>query len=300
MERRNKQKQRNLACKCNTEVSFLVYVFLFFHGSLLGYKTQSVSYIFLHVEVAFIWSQLQPSGRHNQRQDVATPSRPPVWFVDSLLQRNIPMKSAKNAMRLMWWPPSETVEEDQCCGQSQVFGLHPAVCLSELPWWTPILSSVCLGRVFSPSWGKRGDRESEEEEERRAEEGGWEIEKGKNLSGVAWKKKKKMGGGGYQFAHRLRGLCVGPGVGLSGPLAFLCSLALKNKHTNTKETLREESFCVHYYVCFPHFHIHTQAQQQEMLLTINLQFPHTHTHTLFYPLHPSRHKIRELQAKQNT
>lgn len=90
---------------------------------------------------------------------------------------------------------------------------------------------------------------------------------------------------------------MGPGVGLSGPLAFLCSLALKNKRTNTKETLGEESFCVLYYVCFPHFHIHTQTQQQEMLLTINLQFPHTHA--LILSTHQGI-KIRELQAKQNT
>lgn len=105
--------------------------------------------------VAAMKGRMSASGRS---------SRPLVWLVD--LQRNIPMKSAKNAMRLMWWPPSETVEEDQCCGQSQVPGLCPAVCLSELPWWTPILSSVCLGRVFSPLEIRGGAREREKEREK--------------------------------------------------------------------------------------------------------------------------------------
>lgn len=36
----------------------------------------------------------------------------------------------------------------------------------------------------------------------------------------------------YWFAHRLRGLCVGPGVWFSGPLAFLCSLALEKTNTH--------------------------------------------------------------------
>lgn len=45
----------------------------------------------------------------------------------------------------------------------------------------------------------------------------------------------------YKIAHRLRGLCLGPCGGLSGPLAFLCSLALrgKKKQTHIRDTLRE-------------------------------------------------------------
>lgn len=243
MERRNKRK--NLACKCNIEVSFLVYVFLFFHGSLFGYKTQksfvyfSVCQCSLHPEPAV---HLRSLSAHPVAAGCQRPSlRPLVWLVDSFLQRNIPMKSAKNAMRLMWWPPTETVEEDQCCGQSQVPGLYPAVCLSELPWWTPILSSVCLGRVFFlfPSWDKRGERVREKEGggEGRGQEKRLGNGKGKEFLEDGWKGKGGDGGGeGLSIAHRLRGLCVGPGSGLSGPLAFLCSLALGKKRTHKLDT----------------------------------------------------------------
>jgi len=61
MERRNKRK--NLACKCNIEVSFLVCVFLFFHGFLFGYKTQQVLRIFCMSKLPFSWascSSLEP------------------------------------------------------------------------------------------------------------------------------------------------------------------------------------------------------------------------------------------------
>lgn len=122
------------------------------------------------------WSlSAHPVAAMNGRMSASgASSRPLIWLVD--LQRNIPMKSAKNAMRLMWWPPSETVEEDQCCGQSQVPGLYPAVCLSELPWWTPILSSVCLGRVFSPLEIRGAGRRREEGKEK-GRRRGWAIEK---------------------------------------------------------------------------------------------------------------------------
>lgn len=166
-----------------------------------------------------------------------------------LSQRNIPMKSAKNAMRLMWWPPSETVEEDQCCGRSQVPGLRPAVCLSKLPWWTPILSSVCLGRVFffflSPLLRLEGGEEGKKsEKEGRGEEGDEEgsfqgmHERKKMLEGKGRERERegyregRKEGRVYWFAHRLRGLCVGPGVWFSGPLAFLCSLALEKTNTH--------------------------------------------------------------------
>lgn len=162
--------------------------FMFFMDHCLDTKHKMLC-IFSACQSSFY---LQPAVRHwrlsvhpvastNGRTSSSGASlRPLVGLVDLLLQRNIPMKSAKNAMRLMWWPPSETVEEDQCCGQSQVPELYPAVCLSELPWWTPILSSVCLGRVFVPSWEKRKTRgrkrKKGSKKSRRRSLGGWRKE----------------------------------------------------------------------------------------------------------------------------
>lgn len=151
-----------------------------------------------------------------------------VWLVDLLLQRNIPMKSAKNAMRLMWWPPSETGEEDQCCGQSQVPGLCPAVCLSELPWWTPILSSVCLGKVFFffilREEGRGGERKEGRRGKKKAREKGQEREGSLERAEEKRQKKEKMEGdidcsqaegalcGAWWWALRTPGLSL-----LSGP-----------------------------------------------------------------------------------
>ena len=79
-------------------------------------------------------------------------------------------------------------------------------------------------------------------------------------------------GEGVEIAHRLRGLCVGPGGGLSGPLAFLCSLALRKKQTYIRDI-------------FERF-LYAGLQQ------VIQQIP--------YPPHPSRHKKRDWQAKQDT
>lgn len=133
MERRNKQIKSCMQMPHRSE--FLVYVFLIFHGS------EDTKHMFCIISACQSSCYLEPAGHHRSlsaRLLAAINGRifslcPLVWLADLLLQRIIPMKSAKNAMRLMRWPPSETVEEDQCCGQSQVSGLYPAVCLSELP-----------------------------------------------------------------------------------------------------------------------------------------------------------------------
>lgn len=165
MERRNTWKKSCMQMQHRSEffgLCFLILSWIF----VWTQNTKGVVY-FLHVIVAFVLSQLfifrafpaHPAAAENSRMPSSSaPSLSHhVWLVDLLLQRNKPMKSAKNAMRLMWWPPSETVEEDQCCGQSQVPGLCPAVCLSELPWWTPILSSV-WEEFFFPLERNKGER----------------------------------------------------------------------------------------------------------------------------------------------
>lgn len=156
MERRNKQKK---SCMQMQHSEFFGLCFLILSWITVWIQNTKRFRIFSACQTSFY---LEPAVHHqglsahpfaamNGRMSASgASSRPLVWLVNFLLQRNIPMKSAKNAMRLMWWPPSETVEEDQCCGQSQVPGLYPAVCLSELPWWTPILSSVCLGIICFP------------------------------------------------------------------------------------------------------------------------------------------------------
>lgn len=59
-----------------------------------------------------------------------------------------------------------------------------------------------------------------------------------------WRERKE----GLLFAHRLMGLCAGPDVGLSGPLAFLCSLALGNTQTHT--CLKEMPARTERFTCF--------------------------------------------------
>lgn len=79
------------------------------------------------------------------------------------------------------------------------------------------------------------ERRGEREREKRGWRGGRGVFWGWKGKGFGWmeggkKKKKEMEGReGVEIAHRLRGLCVGPGGGLSGPLAFLCSLTLMRK-----------------------------------------------------------------------
>lgn len=96
----------------------------------------------------------------------------------------------------------------------------------------PVLS--LSGKSFSllREEGRKSEREGEREGKKGLGEGvgaGEERSSGRMEEGR--KKKEKMEDGeGVEIAHRLRGLCVGPDGGLSGPLAFLCSLALRKIH----------------------------------------------------------------------
>lgn len=91
----------------------------------------------------------------------------------------------------------------------------------------PVLS--LSGKSFSLL--REEGRKSEKEEAREGKKGVGEGVGGRKRRSLGRmeerrKKKEKMEGGeDVEIAHRLRGLCVGPGGGLSGPLAFLCSLA---------------------------------------------------------------------------
>lgn len=72
--------------------------------------------------------------------------------------------------------------------------------------------------------------------------------KRKFLAGCMKGKRRWREGRAYRFAHRLRGLFVGLGVGLSGPLAVLCSLALE-KNIQTFRTNSERIIFVHVWWC---------------------------------------------------
>lgn len=78
--------------------------------------------------------------------------------------------------------------------------------------------------------GREGEREGGSGGKKRAGKKGLGNGKGDSLGKMKERfKKKDQGWESVLIAHRLRGLCVGPGGGLSGPLAFLCSLALRKK-----------------------------------------------------------------------
>jgi len=73
MERRNKRK--DLACKCNIEVSFLVYVFLILSWISVWVQNAKGFVYFQHVKVAFILSRPfsvagARSRRRRERRDV--------------------------------------------------------------------------------------------------------------------------------------------------------------------------------------------------------------------------------------
>lgn len=99
-----------------------------------------------------------------------------------------------------------------------------SVCLSCHDEHLSCPQSVWEEFFFSPLEIRGRERKSEKE--------------GKRRRGASWgmhERKKKMEGREgrvYRFAHRLRGLCVGPGVWFSGPLAFFCSLALEKTNTH--------------------------------------------------------------------
>ena len=115
------------------------------------------------------------------------------------------------------------MEEDQCCGQSQGSGLCPAVCLSchdeHLSCPQSVWEEVLFPQLRRAGRGREGENK-----------GVGEVEGGMH------ERKKKMEGKERRVvvAHRLMRLCASPGVGLSGPLACLCSLALGNTHTHAQ------------------------------------------------------------------
>lgn len=116
------------------------------------------------------------------------------------------------------------MEEDQCCGQSQGSGLCPAVCLSchdeHLSCPQSVWEEFLFPQLRRAGGGRGGDN-------RGLGESKVGCMKGKRR----WRERKE----GLLFAHRLMGLFAEPDVGLSGPLAFLCSLALGNTHTHVKD-----------------------------------------------------------------
>lgn len=275
----------------------------------------------LHVKVAFLLSQLFITGAFEHIQSLpwtsrcrhqALPSCPLVWLVHLLLQRNIPMKSAKNAMRLMWWPPSETVEEDQCCGQSQVPGLYPAVCLSELPWWTPILSSVCLGRVFFflplEIRGERGwERRREEGKERGKRRGGWGMKKVRRCLGGWMKGKRRRWREGrvYRLLTGWGGCVRGLAVDSQDPWPFSALWPCRNTETHERQTQGVFLYmCVCLLQCMSFVHLHIKrsySERQEKWFNKPHPTKHTHTHTLHPVISPTHQGTKkDWQAKQDT
>lgn len=85
---------------------------------------------------------------------------------------------------------------------------------------------------------------------------------------------------GCRGAHRMRGLCVGLGRGLSGPLAFLCSLALEERRapgqTHTHTTLmggtgdnKQLFWFTSHFLCY----------SSQMTVRWAASYTHTHAHT---------------------
>lgn len=152
------------------------------HGSDIWFMF-SYSYMDLYLDTKHIWFcivsacqgslHLEPVVHHRSL------SPHPISTINSrmsghrvLLHRLIPShwhalakkhthEECKDAMRLMWWPPSGTVEEDQwCCGQSQVPGLHPAsVCLSCHDGHLSCPQSVWEEFTLLGKEGREGERE---------------------------------------------------------------------------------------------------------------------------------------------
>lgn len=159
---------------------------------------------------------------------------PLVWLVDLLLQRNIPMRSAKNAMRLMWWPPSET-------GGGSVLWVEPGPLTlpSSLSVWAAMMDTFPVlslsGKSFLPSWKKKEDRmrKKERAEMERTGEGFRDGKWNEFLGG--WNKGRRWRAGWvYRLLTGWGGFACGPRGGLSGPLAFLCSFTLgKKTHIET-------------------------------------------------------------------
>lgn len=80
---------------------------------------------------------------------------------------------------------------------------------------------------------REGEKEGGRKERRGTGERGREDGKGASLGKMEKRTTKEKGWESVWIAHRLRGLCAGPGDGLSGPLVFFCSLALRKKQMHS-------------------------------------------------------------------